>query len=191
MKKLQAKAADLRESLIRDFGRQYVRFGHSELMGRAVGLLLSVEEPLTTEEIAARLGVSKSPINQIARRLEELNLVRRIRKPGDRKHYYEISPRVFLQAATNLYRLYEENLRLAERTLRTALTQLERARGAEADALRLLCERVIDMREFHLHLVDSYKRFIEEWNEAELRLPSVETYAKRLVGTAAATRAVL
>ena len=182
---------DLRESLIRDFGRQYVRFGHSELMGRTVGLLLAAEEALTTDEIAARLGVSKSPINQIARRLEELNLVRRIRKPGDRKHYYEISPRVFLQAATNLYRLYEENLRLADRTLRSALGRLQRAKAAESESLRLLCERVIDMREFHLHLVESYKRFIEEWNDAELKLPPVEAYAKRLAATASVTRSTL
>lgn len=171
---------ELRESLIGGFGRQYVRFGHSELMGRTVGQLLCAEEPLTVEEIAARLGVSKSPVNQIARRLEQLNLVRRIRKPGDRKHYYEISPRVFLQAATNLYGLYEENLRLADASLRAALARLEGERGAVADATRVLCERLIDMREFHVHLVEAYRRFIEEWNEAELELPPVETYAKRL-----------
>jgi DNA-binding transcriptional regulator GbsR (MarR family) len=168
-----------------------VRFGHSELMGRTVGLLLSAEEALTTDEIAARLGVSKSPINQIARRLEELNLVRRIRKPGDRKHYYEISPRVFLQAATNLYRLYEENLRVAERTLRSAFARLERAKSGEAESLRLLCERVIDMREFHLHLVEAFKHFLEEWNAAELQLPAVDTYAKRLKATARAARPAL
>lgn len=154
-------------------------------MGRTVGLLLCAEEALTVDEIAVRLGVSKSPINQIARRLEELNLVRRIRKPGDRKHYYEISPRVFLQAATNLYRLYEENLRLADRTLGAALGRLGRAKGAEAESLRLLCERVIDMREFHLHLLEAYRRFIDEWNEAELSLPPVDTYAERLSTTTA------
>ena len=103
----------------------------------------------------------------------------------------KISPRVFLQAATNLYRLYEENLRLADRALRTALGRLERAKGPEAESLRLLCERVIDMREFHLHLVEAYRSFIEEWNEAELELPPVETYAKRLAATSAATRSAL
>jgi DNA-binding transcriptional regulator GbsR (MarR family) len=156
-----------------------------------VGQLLCAEEPLTVDEIAVRLGVSKSPINQIARRLEELNLVRRIRKPADRKHYYEISPRVFLQAATNLYRLYEENLQLADSALRSALDRLGEASGAEAEGLRLLSERLVNMREFHLHLVESYRKFLEEWNEAELSLPSVAAYAKKLSATPVSRRAAL
>jgi DNA-binding transcriptional regulator GbsR (MarR family) len=170
---------EVRASLIRDFGRQYVRFGHSELMGRTVGQLLCAEAPLTVDDISERLGVSKSPINEIARRLEELNLVRRIRVPGDRKYYYEIASTVFLQAATNLYRLYEENLRLADSALRAALERLDDAH-ADRDATRLLCERLIDMREFHRHLVEAYRRFIDEWREAEAELPSVEAYAELL-----------
>lgn len=179
-KKRQGAGIDeVRDSLIRGFGRQYVRFGHSELMGRTVGQLLCAEAPLTVDDISERLGVSKSPINEIARRLEELNLVRRIRIPGDRKYYYEISPTVFLQAATNLYRLYEENLRLADGALRAALSHLDGADGEE-DAARLLCQRLIDMREFHQHLVDAYRRFIDEWREAEAELPPVEEYTRRL-----------
>lgn len=170
----------LREMLVRDFGRQYERFGHSELLGRVVGLLLCAEKPLTVDDISERLGVSRSPVNQISRRLEELNLVRRIRIPGDRKYYYEISPTVFLQAATNVYRLYEENLRVADTTLRAALGRLSEVAGEERSVLRTMCERLIDMREFHLHLLDAYRRFIDEWREAQTTLPAVEEYAVRL-----------
>jgi DNA-binding transcriptional regulator GbsR (MarR family) len=171
----------LREMLVSDFGRQYERFGHSELLGRVVGLLLCAEKSLTVDDISERLGVSRSPVNQISRRLEELNLVRRIRIPGDRKYYYEISPTVFLQAATNVYRLYEENLRVADRTLRKAIEQLDAQQSAEErSVLRTMCERLIDMREFHLHLLDAYRRFIDEWRAAQVGLPSLDEYAARL-----------
>ncbi len=70
---------------------------------------------------------------------------------------------------------------MADTTLRKALGQLSEDQSDDERAvLRTMCERLIDMREFHVHLVEAYRRFIEEWNEAELGLPPVETYAKRL-----------
>jgi hypothetical protein len=43
-----------------------------------------------------------------------------------------------------------------------------------------MCERLIDMREFHLHLLDAYRRFIDEWRAAQVGLPSLDEYAARL-----------
>lgn len=168
---------ELRESLVREFGRQYVRFGHSDLMGRVVGLLLSAERAMTETQIADVLHVSKSPVNKMTSRLEELKLVRRVRKPGDRKYYYELAPNAFLQAGTNLYRLYGENLRIADVHLRSALDRFERTSGDEREACRLLCERLIEMREFHRRMIASYRRFIDEWREAREALPSVKDLA--------------
>ena len=169
----------VRQALTQDFGQGYVKFGHSELLGRVVGLLLGSVEALSEEQIAAELEVSKSPVNQITRRLEELNLVRRIRIKGDRKYYYAITPHVFLQAGVNQYRLYEETLQVANRNLETVLRAYVEAEGEDRDALHEVGERLIRMREFHLRMIESYRRFIDEWRAAETDLPSVDAYVER------------
>lgn len=167
---------DNRQALTADFGLGYVRFGHSELMGRVVGLLLGAVEPLSEEQIAEELKVSKSPVNQITRRLEELGLVRRIRLKGDRKYYYQIAEHVFLQAGVNQFRLYEQTLQVANVHLERALRAYAEAEGDQKVELRTVCERLIRMREFHIRMIDAYRRFVDEWRAAEGSLPSVEEY---------------
>jgi len=171
---------EIRHALIEDFGNGYVKFGHSELMGRIIGLLLCAEKPMTADEMSERLKVSKSPVNQIARRLEELSLIRRVWVKGDRKHYYQIAEDVFLQAGTNLSYLFEENLLIAERHLRVLAKKYAAAHKEEKIKLRNLGERLVMMREFHLREIDSYHRFIEEWKIAKKDLPAVEEYIKRM-----------
>ncbi len=166
----------IRDGLIEDFGNGYVKFGHSELMGRVVGLLIGVHEPLTVDQISELLETSKSPINQIAHRLEELNLIRRVWVRGDRKHYYRISTDVFKQASLNLMKLYEDNLRIAERHLRAVAKQYTDASAEEKSGLRQMGERLIAMREFYTRLIDTHHRFIEDWKTARAHLPAFEEY---------------
>ncbi len=170
---------ELQRAIVEDFGRGYAKFGHSELLGRVVGLLLCATEPLTEAQIGRELQVSKSPINQITSRLEELNLVRRVRRPGDRKFYYEISRDVFLQAGKNLSRLFEDNLHVAEAHLGVLLKKYAEARGEERLRLRRICERFIAMREFHVREILAYRRFLAEWSAAKAELPGVDDYLAR------------
>jgi DNA-binding transcriptional regulator GbsR (MarR family) len=171
---------ETRHALIEDFGNGYVKFGHSELMGRIVGLLLCSAEAMTVDEMSERLEVSKSPVNQIARRLEELNLIRRVWIKGDRRHFYQIADDVFLQAGVNLSRLFEENLRIAEKHLRELFKKYATANKEEKGKLRPLCERLIVMREFHMREIESYRRLIEEWKIDKKNLPTVEEYVKKM-----------
>jgi DNA-binding transcriptional regulator GbsR (MarR family) len=165
-----------RQALTEDFGLGYVRFGHSELLGRVVGFLLGSVEPVSEEQIAEELEVSKSPVNQITRRLEELGLVRRVRIKGDRKYYYVIGEHVFLTAGVNQYRLYEQTLQIANLNLERFLRAYQAADGETKLDLHRVCERLIRMREFHIRMIDSYRRFVDDWRAAENELPTVEQY---------------
>ncbi|RMD91656.1 MAG: hypothetical protein D6813_07265 [Calditrichaeota bacterium] len=171
----------IQQAIVDDFGRGYAKFGHSELLGRVVGLLICSAEPLTEEQISEALHVSKSPINQITSRLEELNLAKRVRIKGDRKFYYQISPDVFLQAGINLSRLLEDNLRIAESHLEPLLRKYAEASTEEKVRLKPVCERMIAMREFHLREISAYKKLLEEWQSARQTLPSVEEYLEKWV----------
>ncbi|MDQ7064342.1 MAG: winged helix-turn-helix transcriptional regulator [candidate division KSB1 bacterium] len=167
------------DAIVEDFGNGYASFGHSELMGRVVGLLLCAHRPMTLEDISHELHVSKSPVNQICKRLEELQLIRKAWVKGERKFHYQIVDNVFLQASINLSRLNEGNLQIAERHLATVARRLQEAEGEEKERLRLICKRFIEMREFYHHLLRSYRNFIEEWQVARNQLPDVDTYLKQ------------
>ncbi len=163
---------EIRTAIITDFGNGYASFGNSELMGRVVGLLLCATEPMTVDQIAAELQVSKSPVNQICNRLEEVKLIRRAWVKGERKYHYEIVDNVFLQASLNLSRLTEGNVQIAERNLQLLAAKYKTAKAAERPALMVMAQRLLEMREFHRKLLESYQRFIEEWRNLRTQLPS-------------------
>ncbi len=165
------------KEIVEDFGIGYLKFGHSELMGRVIGFLLSCTSASSVDDICRELKVTKTPVNQICRRLEDLKLIRRVRKSGERKYYYEISNDVFLQAGINQSRLYEDNIQVAERHLQALLAKYIEADGPDKAALKAICERLIRMREFHFRQVQAYQRFISEWRTNKNALPSVDEYA--------------
>ena len=78
-------------SLIEAFGNGYKKFGHSNLMGRVVGLMLSNNGALTIDEICEALDVTKTPITQICGRLVDLEIIRRVWVKGQRKQHFEIA----------------------------------------------------------------------------------------------------
>lgn len=65
--------------------------GLPRVAGRIVGILMVSEEPLSLEELAEQLGVSKPSISVNARMLEERRIIVRIGQPGDRRDYYQIA----------------------------------------------------------------------------------------------------
>jgi len=169
---------EIRHAIIEDFGNGYASFGNSELMGRIVGLFICASSPLTVDQIVEFLNVSKSPVNQICNRLDELKLIRKVWVKGERKYHYQAVDEIFLQASLNLSRLIEGNLRIAEKNLQSAAEKFQNAADAEKQELRIICKRLIEMREFNRRLIDSYQRFIEDWRSMRNNLPSVDEILK-------------
>jgi DNA-binding transcriptional regulator GbsR (MarR family) len=69
--------------------------GLPRIAGRIVGLMIIAEEPLSLDEIADALGVSKASASTDTRLLERLGYLERMSKPGDRKDYYCSSEKSF------------------------------------------------------------------------------------------------
>lgn len=66
------------------------------IAGRLFGLLLLEGGPFSFGELADRLQVSRGSISTNARLLENIGLVERVAKPGDRQDYYRIVPDGFV-----------------------------------------------------------------------------------------------
>ncbi|MCB0291424.1 MAG: MarR family transcriptional regulator [Calditrichaeota bacterium] len=150
-------AADrIKEDMLQDFAEAYRSFGLSKLMGRVVALLIFSPLPLSLDEIAAELEMSKGPISQITRRLSDHHLIRKIWKPGSRKDYYEIQPEIFENAFRNNFLLTQKNTRIAKK-LKDDIAQ---ANDPELSSLR---QRIDEMERFYEIMEKHFQNFLDEW----------------------------
>jgi DNA-binding MarR family transcriptional regulator len=78
-----------RRRFMDDLGHLYARFGLSVTFGRTFALLLLSEQPISLEDLAAQLEVSKSAVSVAARDLERAGIARRSTSPGSRRVLYE------------------------------------------------------------------------------------------------------
>ncbi len=72
--------------------------GYSEIHGRILAVLLIEQEPVPLQSIAKKLSYSLASISLSADLLDTLGIVRKFRKPSDRKVYLELKPNFFENA---------------------------------------------------------------------------------------------
>ena len=83
------------QTFIERMGSLMEKLGAAKTLGRMFALLLVATRPLSLDEMAKLLLVSKASISTNARLCEQLGLVQRVGIPGDRKTYFEILPGAF------------------------------------------------------------------------------------------------
>lgn len=95
--------------------------------GQIYALLFLADEPMSLDEIAERLGVSKSNVSVNIRLLEKFDLVKQMWIRGSRKDYY---------AAQRVYpkKVLKDFLEKIQGTLSDAITTIERTRAKTAEA---------------------------------------------------------
>ena len=79
------------ERYIERVGRLFEVDGAPRIGGRMLGLMLLASEPMSLEEMAERLKVSKASASTNARQLETWGVLERASRPGDRRDYYQLS----------------------------------------------------------------------------------------------------
>lgn len=75
---------------IENMGLHYQEYGFPRIAGRIVGLLLVTPRPISSEEMADALQVSRSSISTNLRTLLMAELIEKVSLPGDRVDYYEL-----------------------------------------------------------------------------------------------------
>lgn len=82
-----------RNAFIEDMGRMLEGFGLPSMAGRILAALL-VASPAeqSAAQLAERLHASRGSIGTMTRMLETPGLIQRVRKRGDRKVYYRMTP---------------------------------------------------------------------------------------------------
>jgi len=87
-------------------------WGFRSVLGRIWAILYLSEDPLPSAEICSRLSISSGAASMALAELEHWAVVRRIRRAGDRREYFE--------AETDVWKMISRVLRERE------LTQIER-----------------------------------------------------------------
>ena len=124
--------------------------GLPRIAGRIFGFLLVQPAQCSLDDMASALGVSKASISTDTRRLEQLGLLERSSRPGDRRDYYTISrdvvPRsleVRLERMRRFHDLLDEarSLPIRSTTVRQRLDDLETAHQFMVEAVRDVLEK--------------------------------------------------
>lgn len=97
-----------REPLIDALARTFALYGWPEATGRIYGLLAFADEPLSQDDLAARLGVSKATVNTNIRSLESLHFVYRVETDGSESSSGR--PRLFYRAERDFKKVIQELL---------------------------------------------------------------------------------
>ena len=77
---------------IERMGLYYEHLGVPRIGGRILGLLMMARRPLTLDDMAHLLRVSRASISTNARMNVAVGMVRHVSLPGDRRDYYEFRP---------------------------------------------------------------------------------------------------
>ena len=83
--------AQARRRFVDALGHLYGHFGLSLTFGRAFALLLLLDQPISLDELAQQLEVSKSAVSVATRDLERAGVAHRVTQPGSRRVLYEAS----------------------------------------------------------------------------------------------------
>lgn len=124
--------------------------------GRMFGLLLVADGPLSLDAIVAALGVTKPTISSNARLYEQLGLLQRTTRPGDRKHYYQITPGAF-------ERVTERRIESLHRFSRLAAEGIEIVGENNTGARR----RLDEMRRFYEFAASGMEQILSQWRERD------------------------
>ena len=122
--------------MMEHFANTARRFGLSELYGYIYGLLFFEDEPLSLGEIAERTGYSLSHVSTALKLLEKIGLVKRIKKPGDKRAYYTAIKNIREWRKEAYYKKIEEDIRQTRENLLKALKEIENDESEEAKKIR-------------------------------------------------------
>lgn len=72
-------------------GEYFAQFGLSAVSGRLLGLMIVADGPLTLDDMAAALAVSRASISTNIRMIKAIGFVDKVSMPRDRRDFYRCS----------------------------------------------------------------------------------------------------
>ena len=142
--------SETQRRVVEDFGQLYARYGMTPTFGRVFALLLVSDNPLSLDEIAFLLEISKTQASVATRDLERVGGANRLSTRGSRRILYE--------ASDNLESIFEAQFS----RVREGLDKLQRAEqilpaGRGKDRLTV-------MKELHEFWLEQTQDLMARWH---------------------------
>lgn len=158
------------------WGEMASSWGINRTMAQLHALLYALEHPLDTDEIMARLGVSRGNANMNLRTLVEWNLVDRIHLPGSRKDYFTAEKDVWKICMIVIQQRQEKEIGPVKETLRACLALLEKETDSEqytpTDEVRQFAGRIqnlVDLMSVFEGFTQALLPFVRERNVSMIK----------------------
>jgi HTH-type transcriptional regulator, glycine betaine synthesis regulator len=140
------------QSTVAGLGRLARFFGFSEVMGRLYGILLLTPGPLSLDDLADSLDISKGSVSMNMRALERWGMAKEVWVRGERKKYYKAESDLWQVIRNVLGSREQREVQLALEVLGDSIAKLQAAEGdlspEEQELARYYLERVADLQSF-------------------------------------------
>ncbi|MCL6635458.1 MAG: MarR family transcriptional regulator [Peptococcaceae bacterium] len=136
-----------RELLIQALGRQSAFWGLGKTTGEIYAALYLSPEPVSLEDLAGRLGVTKGNISVLIRNLERMGMVRRTWQKGDRRVYFEAEADLWQVARRVLEQRQKPGFDLSFQLVDRAVAEAEKL--ADRPDASFILERLRSLQEFY------------------------------------------
>lgn len=133
------------ERFIEEMGLAHEEDRLPRIAGRLVGLLILSPDPVRFDHMAERLRVSRASISTNTRLLENMGVIQRVTRPGDRRDYFQINEEPGL-----LLRIVDRY-----RARQASAEEMKRALLPESGTDGLVAERLDRFVRFYSILADS------------------------------------
>lgn len=135
-------------------GRYFESLGIPRTGGRIIGLLLIADRPLSLDEMATALNVSRAAISTNARLGLASGMVERVTFPGDRRDYYVFSDNA-----------WQRRLEIGIEASRTLRALIENGRTVIDPDNQAARERLSQAVDHFLFLEESLRELLVNWSE--------------------------
>lgn len=151
------------QACVMHFGEMGSRWGINRTVGQMYALLVLSAEPLTADQIAERLGFSRSNVSMGLKELQSWELVKLQHIPGDRKEYYSAPADIWEIAKTLMEQRRKREIDPTLSTLRDLL--MTTPSGAEEQYAQ---QRMQDMHDL-IEMLTKWTTEIQRLDAARLQ----------------------
>ncbi|SFL49770.1 DNA-binding transcriptional regulator GbsR, MarR family [Paenibacillus sp. 1_12] len=162
MKSPQLSFEELKTNISNHMSLSFESEGFSPLVGKIFAQLLFASSPMSLQEIAENLGVTKAAISVQARTLEKHMMCHKLPTSSNRKDYYYISDdfsmttiQIMIMKIGNIQKMIESTL--------NSFSNLAEVEESEQSSLYASKRRFLEMQALHEMLMARLEGLEEEW----------------------------
>ncbi|ULL17530.1 MarR family transcriptional regulator [Paenibacillus sp. H1-7] len=162
MKSPQSTFAALKQNISNHMSLSFESEGFSPLVGKIFAYLLFAPRPVSLQEMADELGVTKAAISVQVRTLEKHMMCQKIPISNDRRDYYYISDDISMTSMQSSIQKMKRIQQQVEHTLHI-FDHLEQVGEQEQDSHDACKRRFIEMQAMYEIFLNRLEGLEEEW----------------------------